>query len=166
MDNRTLLNQREIYWIEYYDSTNKDKGYNITKGGTGGQTHDVSGKNNPMYAHRYTDEEKKRIGEYSKGKKRSQETRNNISKALKGKNKSKTHRENLSKALKGNIPKNAKSVTVINIYTNEIITFKSEGQMERELKCSRKTINNGSVTHNGYKKYNFKKGLETIESIT
>ena len=34
----SLLDEREKYWIEYYDSTNKEKGYNITKGG------DVSGK--------------------------------------------------------------------------------------------------------------------------
>ena len=119
-----------------------------------------------MYGHRYTDEERKRIGEYSKGKKRSQEIRNNISNSLKGKKKSKNHCENLSKSLKGKLPKNTKIVTVINIYTNEIITFESEAQMERELKCSRRTINNGSITHNGYKKYDFKKGLETIENIT
>lgn len=30
------LNEREIYWIEYYDSTNRDKGYNISIGGQGG----------------------------------------------------------------------------------------------------------------------------------
>lgn len=34
----SLLDEREKYWIEYYDSANKEKGYNITKGG------DVSGK--------------------------------------------------------------------------------------------------------------------------
>lgn len=30
-----LSRQREIYWIKYYDSTNKEKGYNISKGGDG-----------------------------------------------------------------------------------------------------------------------------------
>ena len=30
------LNEREIYWIRYYDSTNRDKGYNIAEGGQGG----------------------------------------------------------------------------------------------------------------------------------
>lgn len=31
----TLLNGLEVYWIDYYDTTNRDKGYNLTKGGSG-----------------------------------------------------------------------------------------------------------------------------------
>lgn len=30
----SLINEREIYWIAFYDSTNREKGYNQTKGGT------------------------------------------------------------------------------------------------------------------------------------
>ena len=30
---KELLNEREIYWIQYYDATNPDKGYNLTPGG-------------------------------------------------------------------------------------------------------------------------------------
>jgi group I intron endonuclease len=33
-----IIDVRECYWIEHYDSTNWDIGYNITKGGTGGDT--------------------------------------------------------------------------------------------------------------------------------
>ena len=33
------LNQKEIYWISYYNSTNKKIGYNLTKGGDGGNTY-------------------------------------------------------------------------------------------------------------------------------
>jgi group I intron endonuclease len=165
VENRKKLEEREIYWIKYYNSTDKKVGYNITKGGTGGKTHDISGKNNPMYGRRYTEEEKRRIGEYSKGRKASEETRKKISEALKGKQKTEEHRKNLSKSNKGHLPPNKKEITVINIYTKEIITFVSETQMERELNCSRKTINSGRVSKNGYKKYDFEKGLETIESI-
>lgn len=32
---RQLLQEREKYWIQYYDSTNKEKGYNISPGGDG-----------------------------------------------------------------------------------------------------------------------------------
>ncbi len=39
------LNNREIYWINYYNSSNKKIGYNITKGGSGGDTY----TNNPNY---------------------------------------------------------------------------------------------------------------------
>lgn len=33
---REELNEKEIYWIKYYDSTNKNKGYNILSGGNQG----------------------------------------------------------------------------------------------------------------------------------
>lgn len=33
------LNEKEIKWIEFYNSTNPEIGYNITKGGTGGRTY-------------------------------------------------------------------------------------------------------------------------------
>lgn len=33
-----LLNEREKYWIDFYKSTNRSIGYNITMGGTGGDT--------------------------------------------------------------------------------------------------------------------------------
>ena len=88
-----------------------------------------------------------------------------ISNSLKNKKRSEEHRRHLSESNKGHLPPNTKPITVINIYTNEIITFVSETQMEKELKCSRRTINKGRVTKNGYKKYNFEKGLETIDSI-
>lgn len=33
------LNEKEIYWIKYYNSTNKNIGYNLTPGGNGGNTY-------------------------------------------------------------------------------------------------------------------------------
>lgn len=33
---REELNEKEKYWISYYNSNNKEKGYNRTKGGSGG----------------------------------------------------------------------------------------------------------------------------------
>lgn len=33
------LNQKEKYWITYYNSTNRNIGYNLTKGGDGGNTY-------------------------------------------------------------------------------------------------------------------------------
>ena len=34
-DNRELMREREKYWIEFYQSTDKDKGYNVSLGGDG-----------------------------------------------------------------------------------------------------------------------------------
>lgn len=36
----SIINDREIYWISYYDSTNSDKGYNLREGGEGGSLTD------------------------------------------------------------------------------------------------------------------------------
>lgn len=36
IDDIDKMKEREIYWIKYYDSTNKEKGYNISLGGDGG----------------------------------------------------------------------------------------------------------------------------------
>lgn len=38
-NNLQELNQKEIYWIAYYNSTNKNIGYNLTPGGDGGNTY-------------------------------------------------------------------------------------------------------------------------------
>lgn len=37
IDDLEEMKKREIYWINYYDSTNKNKGYNVSSGGDGGQ---------------------------------------------------------------------------------------------------------------------------------
>lgn len=37
-ENKTQLDLQEIFWIEKYSSRNKDIGYNLIKGGTGGAT--------------------------------------------------------------------------------------------------------------------------------
>ena len=38
VDNINALNEREIYWISFYNSTNKNKGYNLKSGGKNGGT--------------------------------------------------------------------------------------------------------------------------------
>ena len=43
-DNTKLLAEKEIYWIEYYNSTDKNKGYNIS---SGGDCYHLVGQNHP-----------------------------------------------------------------------------------------------------------------------
>lgn len=38
-NNLDELNEKEKYWIKYYNSTNKNIGYNLTSGGDGGNTY-------------------------------------------------------------------------------------------------------------------------------
>lgn len=74
-DNRDL-DEREKYWIRFYGSNEKSKGYNMTIGGGGGDTW----TNNQHKA-----ETSRKISEKNKGKKRSPETIARISKGRKGK---------------------------------------------------------------------------------
>lgn len=38
LDNLAQLDEREIHWIAFFEATNPSKGYNLTAGGTGGDT--------------------------------------------------------------------------------------------------------------------------------
>lgn len=66
---RDELDKKEIYWIEFYDSMNPDKGYNLIKGGE----------------HREISEEtKRRLSSVAKGRKMSSTTKLKMSTAHKG----------------------------------------------------------------------------------
>lgn len=54
-----LLNLREIYWIEYYNSRNKKIGYNITKGGEFLIGTNLIKQENGMYGRNHTEESKR-----------------------------------------------------------------------------------------------------------
>jgi len=74
-DNENTLNEKEIYWIKFYDSTNKEKGYNLTSGGKKNFSYtkqtlkligDASskrnkGKGNPMYGKKSSTEKLEKI---------------------------------------------------------------------------------------------------------
>lgn len=71
------LDEREIYYIEQYNSyinAEKSNGYNATLGGSTSR------------GYRHTEETKEKIREKKKGKKLSEETKRKIGEALKGKN--------------------------------------------------------------------------------
>lgn len=146
-----ISNEREIYFIKQYRKEyGNENVYNITNGGIGGKTHDVSGENNPMYGKNLSAEHKKAISKSQKGKKKSPETCRRISLGLKGKPKSKEA-----------VEKKSHKITVYNINTNEIITFPSKSEMERTLHCSTCTIINGGMTKQGWKLYE-QKSVSTI----
>lgn len=108
------LNQMEIYYIREYDPR-----FNFTKGGDGisGFQHsvetrrkmsknhpDVSGKNNPMYNKKHTEESRRKISKKLSGannsmynKKHSEKTKRKIGAKHKGKKYSKETRQKMSK---------------------------------------------------------------------
>jgi group I intron endonuclease len=83
-DSFDLLNEKEKYWIHFYDSTNITIGYNRSFGGDG-----FSG---------ITPETINKIVSKNTGKKRTQETRNKMSDKSKNIPKTKEHKKSLSKA--------------------------------------------------------------------
>jgi len=110
------LNQREIYWISFYNSTDRKIGYNILKGGLGSggfkQTEEAIKK---IKANNKSDRFKKIMSspevsdKISKGQKfsdkkkelhSSQEYKEKMSKALKGREFTDEHRKKISESLK------------------------------------------------------------------
>jgi len=85
-DNHNTLNEKEIYWISFYQSTNFNIGYNRSHGGDG-----FCG---------ITVETKEKLSKIRKGKILPKSVRDKISKSNKGKPKSKKHRKSLSNAWK------------------------------------------------------------------
>ena len=81
----------EIQLIAAYDSTNREKGYNISKGGdivSDESRQKISktlkgkyvGENNPWYGKHHTEEARKKMSESHKGKSLSEETKRKLSK--------------------------------------------------------------------------------------
>ena len=141
IETKELMDVREIYWISYYKSTNKEIGYNISEGGNVNRT--MVGENNPFYGkhhskeniekfkkrkttlgRKHTLEELEKISKGNKGKIISSETKlklslnakNNPNYGMKGKEVSNETKLKLSKAKKGK-PSGAKGKIHI---TNEV----------------------------------------------
>ena len=102
------LDNREAYYIDFYESTNRENGYNLKTGGQCGaklsdetclkiskalkghevslesrkkirENHsDVSGKNNGMYGRRHTDEAKRKVSQANKGRISHRRNRNRV----------------------------------------------------------------------------------------
>ena len=68
------LDEKERYWIGYYDSMNRNKGYNRESGGNKNKHFDderiksITGKGNPMYGKHHTDEVKEIIRKSNRGR--------------------------------------------------------------------------------------------------
>ena len=101
VQDESLMDEREIYWISFYDSTNPNIGYNISSGGNVNRT--MVGIHNPRYGKHLTDAEKskqrlaieKRIANGYKRPSVSQETRNKLCQANLGHTVSQATREKL-----------------------------------------------------------------------
>ena len=148
------LTEEEAKWIEIelireWDTTNRDKGYNITKGGesANGYIPTEETRKKLSEAHKgktHTEEHRKKVSEAKKGKNNpmygkhhSEEHRQKISEAMKGKNKGKTftkeHRKHVSEAQKGRTsPRKGKTLSE---ETRKKISEKAKGKNGKQIYC-------------------------------
>ena len=66
IESKEQMDEREIYWIAFYNSTNKEIGYNISEGGNVNRT--FVGENNPFYGKTHSEKTKKKLIEINTGK--------------------------------------------------------------------------------------------------
>ena len=93
--NKDELNEKEKYWINYFNATNKNIGYNISDGGTGGKLVPIEGKKGKTYEEFYGIDKakdiKEKLSKAQRGRKNiyinitSQEVGKKISESQKGK---------------------------------------------------------------------------------
>jgi len=141
------LNKKEVFWIKEKNTLHPN-GYNLTKGGTGGDTFSDNpnkertrlnrSKSIKKYWDNLSKEDKEKRVSKIRGKKRSDESKKRYSKAKKGIKKTSEHLKNLSKSLKkakkGKTTYNQKSIDVFNINGKLINTFPSIAETARQLK--------------------------------
>jgi len=85
------INSLEVYWINHFETTNKEKGYNATFGGEGGDTWTLN-------QNKYATSKKLRIK--NTGQKRSKEFCEKMSSLFKGRKVSEEQKEQISETLK------------------------------------------------------------------
>lgn len=97
------LNEKERYWIAYYNAVNRDHGYNMTEGGDGVKPNEeVREKLSESIRRRWQDGDyRKKVVEAHKRKTLSEETRRKISEAQKGRKHTEETKRKLSEAHKG-----------------------------------------------------------------
>jgi group I intron endonuclease len=94
-DSKELLNEREIFWIKFYNSTDRNTGYNISTGGNGGNLGDLVNEkiSRQSYDHMRGNALRKGKDPINKGVPMSEEQKDKLRKP-----KSENHKKNLSVA--------------------------------------------------------------------
>lgn len=119
VDTYDELREREKYWIKFYDSMNREKGYNLTEGGDG------------TFGRLHSEETKEKIRQKAIGRKASEETKKKMSEMRKGKTTDKLHTHIMSLVEKCQQP-----VALLDADMNIITVFRSKADCARYFHTS------------------------------
>ena len=109
----SLLDEKEIYWINHHKSNIEDFGYNLETGGhSRKRLSQETRKKMSIKALNMTREHKEKISKAKKGIPPSEITRIAVSKALKGKTLSDEHRKKVSNGLIGTVFSNERKMNI------------------------------------------------------
>ena len=164
----------EQHFIQYYDTTNPQYGYNITLGGEGGNgwcpseetkkkiSDALKGKNNPNYQKTFSEETKQKMSKAKKGIPLTKEHNENIRKAqsgtnhpMHGKHHSEESKQKMSKNhanVDGKNNPNAKKILCLE--TNEI--FNTQKEAYQSVNGTNAGIIYAMKNNKKYKGYTFK----------
>lgn len=120
--NDSELNDREIFWINYFDSRNLDIGYNLHKGGISSP---VYGKTSHRKGKKLSAETRKRMSEADTGRKKTESHRLHIKQALMGHKIPDDVKKKISESVKKNSPCRG-SIWIKNPKTGESLKLKPE----------------------------------------
>lgn len=153
------LNEREQYWMDYYEVIDKNKGYNIcpVAGSTRGlkksqeeiekmseRASQRIGKLNPFYGKHHSDDTKEQIRQKKIGQIVSDETKRKISQRHSGKKFSEERKNAISKALKGKEKTKEHSKHISEAKKGTIM---SENQKMSISKTMREKISKGEIDY-------------------
>ena len=134
------LDSLEVRYIkEYREKLGEDCLYNICKGGRGGQTHDITGVNNPMFGKEVSPERRKHLSEMLTGRKKPDGFGEKVSKALKGKKKSPEA-----------VAKKSTPIAVFDLAEKTLLKFPSIAEMRRQIKADITTLKKGKISKGRY----------------
>ena len=119
VDTYDELKEREKYWIKFYDSMDRSKGYNLTEGGDG------------TFGKLHSEETKEKIRQKAIGRKASEETKKKMSEMRKGKTTDKKHAHIMSLVEKCQQP-----IAILDVNNNIIKAFRSKADCARYYSTS------------------------------
>jgi len=116
------LKEHEKYWIKYYESFDREKGYNLTLGGDG------------SWGRFHSEETKEKIRQKAKGRKPSEEVRDRMSKSQKQVQRDYSELARISNKKRWSNPDKRKEASINNPNNSPVIQYSRDGEFIKEFR--------------------------------